>query len=319
MVKNLAFVLRIFIAYAVLSVGCFLMLRTIVGYTSFRDDVQFLALKQDYVHNVVWKTAFYIHVFSAVAALLAGFTQFSPQLLRENPKVHRLIGKIYVANILFINFPVGLIMIVLLGLELVTGSFALVPLPFLQGEATAGAVVTNCSWVFIGNLIGSVAYGALIAIALTDMGAIAPSGVASRIIAAAEAKTTGYAAFGFAGLVTVFVKGILCNWMVCLAVVLAMSTTSTIGKIATAWMPVFVFFAQGFEHSVVNMFIIPTGMMLGAKVTVADWWLWNQIPVTLGNLVGGFCFTGFALYWTYKPATAPATEETHIPATVPAE
>jgi formate transporter len=218
-----------------------------------------------------------------------------------------------------IIFPVGLIMIVLLGLELVTGSFALVPLPFLQGEASAGAVVTNWSWVFLGNLIGSVAYGALIAIALTDMGAIAPAGVAARIVAAAEAKTTGYAAFGFAGLVTVFVKGILCNWMVCLAVVLAMSTTSTIGKIATAGMPVFIFFAQGFEHSVVNMFIIPTGMMLGAKVTVADWWLWNQIPVTLGNLVGGFCFTGFALYWTYKPATTRATEPTPMPATVPAE
>jgi formate/nitrite transporter len=218
-----------------------------------------------------------------------------------------------------IIFPVGLIMIVLLGLELVTGSFALVPLPFLQGEASAGAVVTNWSWVFLGNLIGSVAYGALIAIALTDMGAIAPAGVAARLVAAAEAKTTGYAAFGFAGLVTVFVKGVLCNWMVCLAVVLAMSTTSTIGKIATAWMPVFIFFAQGFEHSVVNMFIIPTGMMLGAKVTVADWWLWNQIPVTLGNLVGGFCFTGFALYWTYRPATTPATEQTRIPATIPAE
>jgi len=110
MVKNLAFILRIFIAYTVLSIGCFLMLRTIVGYTSFRDDVQFLALKQAYIHNMVWKTAFYIHVFSAVVALLAGFTQFSSQLLRDNPQVHRLIGKIYVANILFINFPAGLIM-----------------------------------------------------------------------------------------------------------------------------------------------------------------------------------------------------------------
>ena len=66
-------------------------------------------------------------------------------------------------------------------------------------------------------------------------------------------------------------------------------------------MPIFVFFAQGFEHSVVNMFIIPTGMMMGAKVTVADWWLWNPIPVTLGNLVGGFFFTGFAIYTTYQP------------------
>jgi len=75
------------------------------------------------------------------------------------------------------------------------------------------------------------------------MGAIEPAGVASRIIAAAEAKTTGYAAFGFAGLVTVFVKGILCNWLVCLAVVLAMTTSSTIGKIAAAWMPIFIFFA----------------------------------------------------------------------------
>jgi formate transporter len=52
------------------------------------------------------------------------------------------------------------------------------------------------------------------------------------------------------------------------------------------------------------MFIIPTGMMLGAKVSVADWWLWNQIPVTLGNIVGGFVFTGLALYLTYKPARA---------------
>src|SRR5439155_19615192 len=171
-------------------------------------------------------------------------------------------------------FPVGLIMIVLLGLELITGSFALLPLPWLDHSVSGPAVVANWGWVFLANLIGSVAYGALLAIALTNMGSIEPAGVAARIVQVAEAKTTGYAAFGAAGLVTVFVKGILCNWMVCLAVVLAMTTSSTVGKIAAAWMPVFIFFAQGFEHSVVNMFIIPTGMMMGAKVTVADWWLW---------------------------------------------
>jgi len=110
MLKNLTFPLRIFMTYAVLSIACFLMLRTIVGYTVFRDNVQFLVLKQAYIHNPVWKAAFYIHVFSAVVALLAGFTQFSTQLLREHPKLHRVIGKIYVANILVINFPVGLIM-----------------------------------------------------------------------------------------------------------------------------------------------------------------------------------------------------------------
>jgi formate transporter len=218
-----------------------------------------------------------------------------------------------------IIFPVGLIMIVLLGLELITGSFALLPLPWLDGEAGGRAILVNWGWVFLANLIGSVAYGAMIAIALTNMGAIEPSGVAARIVQIAEAKTTGYAAFGMAGLVTAFVKGTLCNWLVCLAVVLAMSSTSTIGKIATAWMPVFVFFAQGFEHSVVNMFLIPTGMMLGAKVTVADWWLWNQIPVTLGNLVGGFTFTGLALYMTYRPRAASEAVPIAVPTQVPAE
>jgi formate/nitrite transporter len=214
-------------------------------------------------------------------------------------------------------FPVGLISIVLLGLELVTGSFALVPLPWLNREASAGSVLVNWGWVFIGNLIGSVAYGALIAIALTNMGTAAPAGVAARIIQIAELKTTGYAAIGFAGLVTVFVKAMLCNWMVCLAIVLAMTTNSTIGKVACAWMPIFIFFAQGFEHSVVNMFIIPTGMMMGAKVTVAQWWVWNQIPVTLGNLIGGGLFTGLALYITHKPRTsapAPLAAPTQVPA-----
>src|SRR5690348_7647430 len=202
-----------------------------------------------------------------------------------------------------IIFPVGLIMIVLLGLELVTGSFGLLPLAWLEGDASAGQVVANWIWVFLGNLIGSIAYGALLAIVLTNMGTAEPSGVAARIIAAAEAKTLAYASIGFAGLVTAFVKGILCNWLVCLGVVMAMTTTSTAGKIVAIWLPIFTFFAQGFEHAVVNMFVIPTGMMLGAKVTIADWLLWNQIPVTLGNFVGGFLFTGFALYITHRPAS----------------
>jgi formate transporter len=218
-----------------------------------------------------------------------------------------------------IIFPVGLIAIVLLGLELITGSFALTPLAWLNREASGSAVLINWGWVFIGNLIGSVAFGALLAIALTNMGTAAPAGVAARIVQIAELKTTGYAAIGFAGLVTVFVKAMLCNWLVCLAVVLAMTTTSTIGKIACAWMPIFIFFAQGFEHSVVNMFIIPTGMMMGAKVTVAQWWLWNQIPVTLGNLVGGFIFTGLAIYMTYKPRAASTVEPAPAPSVVPAE
>jgi len=214
-------------------------------------------------------------------------------------------------------FPVGLILIVLLGLDLVTGSFGLLPLPWLERDAGGHAMLANWAYVFIGNLVGSIAYGALLAIALTNFGTTAPAGVAAKIIAVAEAKTVGYAAIGHAGLITVFVKAVLCNWMVCLAVVTAMTTHSTLGKIACAYMPVFIFFAQGFEHSVVNMFVIPTGMMMGAKVTVADWWLWNQIPVTLGNLLGGSVFTGLALYLTHRPraaVTAPLAAPSRVPA-----
>ncbi len=205
-----------------------------------------------------------------------------------------------------IIFPVSLVMIVLLGLELVTGSFALVPLARLEGKASWNAVIANWSWVFVANLLGSIAFGALLAISLTNMGKTDVAGVAARIVAVAEAKTVANAALGTAGMVSVFVKGVLCNWLVCLGVVMAMTSTSTVGKIVATWLPIFLFFALGFEHAVVNMFIIPTGMLLGAKVSVYDWWVWNQIPVTLGNLVGGFVFTGLALYTTFKPAPPQA-------------
>jgi formate transporter len=199
-------------------------------------------------------------------------------------------------------FPVGLVMIVILGLELVTGSFALLPLANLEGQSSMGPVVANWGWVFLGNLLGSLAYGLLAAIALTNFWHADLNGVAARIVATAEAKTVAYQALGAAGMITVLVKAMLCNWLVCLGVVMAMTSSSTIGKICGAWLPISVFFAQGFEHTVVNMFIIPTGMMMGAKVSVSQWWLWNQIPATIGNFVGGFTFTGLALYLTYKPS-----------------
>lgn len=212
-------------------------------------------------------------------------------------------------------FPVGFVMIVLLGFELVTGSFAVTTLAAVDDRKSWSQVTANLTWVFLANLIGSIVYGVLLYVVLTDMGTGAPSGIAAKIVSIAEAKTIGYASHGFAGLVTVFVKAILCNWMVCLGVVMAMTSHSTVGKIVAMWLPVITFFAQGFEHSVVNMFMIPTGMLLGAKVSFSDWWLWNQIPVTLGNLVGGFLFTGLFLYWTYRRAKS-ATADNAATATV---
>ncbi len=201
-------------------------------------------------------------------------------------------------------FPVGFVIIVLLGLELVTGSFALLPLACLAGDVRMTRVVSNLAWVFVGNLIGSLIYAGLLYVCLTMAGSGGPDPLAAKLVAAAEAKTLGYAKFGGAGIVTAFTKAVLCNWMVTMGVVMAMTSNSTVGKIVAAWLPIFIFFAQGFEHSVVNMFVIPAGMMLGAKTSLADWWLWNQLPVTAGNFVGGFCLTGWSLYSTLKPRRA---------------
>lgn len=199
-------------------------------------------------------------------------------------------------------FPVGFVMIVLLGLELVTGNFAVVPLGVLERKITMGNLWWNWSWVFLGNLLGSLFYAVLFTKTL------APSApLVKTLMTISETKTLGYARLGFDGLAASFVKALLCNWMVTLGVVMSFSSQSTVGKITAMWLPILTFFAQGFEHSVVNMFVIPAGMILGAPVSMTDWWLWNQIPVTLGNIFGGFIFTGFALYATHKKS-APITE-----------
>ena len=196
-------------------------------------------------------------------------------------------------------FPVGFVMIVLLGLELVTGNFALVPLAVLEGRSDAGALLANWAWVFLGNLLGGVFYALLFTASLP-----AGSEMARQILVAAEAKTLGYERLGAQGMAMAVGRAILCNWMVTLGVVMAFTSQSTAGKIAAMWLPIMTFFAQGFEHSVVNMFVVPAGMLLGARVGLADWWLWNQIPVTLGNVAGGMVFTGLALHLTHRAAPA---------------
>jgi len=91
----------------------------------------------------------------------------------------------------------------------------------------------------------------------------------------------------------------LCNWMVSTGVVGAMISTSVPGKVIAMWMPILVFFYMVFEHSVVNMFLFPSGLLLGAKFSIMDYLIWNEIPTVLGNLVGGLAFTGMTLYATH--------------------
>ncbi len=203
-------------------------------------------------------------------------------------------------------FPCSFVIIVLLGLELVTGNFALLPMGLRDQRLNWSLILRNWGWVFAGNLLGSLFYAGLLWVTLSSAGAADTLGaVASSMTVIAEAKTTAYQNLGGAGMVTVFVKAILCNWMVCLGVAMAMVSKSTIGKIAATWLPIFIFFAQGFEHAVVNMFVIPAGIFFGADVSVSQWWLWNQIPVTIGNIVGGALFTGLALQLTYGARKEP--------------
>jgi formate transporter len=199
-------------------------------------------------------------------------------------------------------FPAAFVIIILLGLELVTGSFALIPVAVMAKKATAANMIKNWFWVIVGHVLGAVFYAILYIIAVTQFGQVTNHAVAAKILAVAEAKTLGYKNLGAEGLLVVFVKAMLCNWMVTLGAVMAMTTKSVMGKIAAMWLPIVIFFAQGFEHAVVNMFVIPAGMILGADVTITDWWVWNQIPVLIGNLVSGVLFTGMALYYTHKKA-----------------
>jgi len=205
-------------------------------------------------------------------------------------------------------FPVGFVMIVLLGLELVTGNFALLPLAVRERRIGMGDLLGNWSLVFVGNLVGSLFYAWLFTLT------VAPdSEMARQLVAVAQAKTLGYAKLGGHGMTVAVAKAILCNWMVTLGVVMALTSQSTAGKIAAMWLPILTFFAQGFEHSVVNMFAIPAGMMMGAEVSVREWWIWNQIPVTLGNIVGGMLFTGLALHVTHRKRVAAAPGAAAIP------
>lgn len=204
-------------------------------------------------------------------------------------------------------FPVGFVMIVLLGFELVTGNFALMPLAVIERKASVGKLFSNWTAVFTGNLLGSLFYAAVFYAVITRMGHLGESPIIGKLISASEAKVFAFSSIGADGLLSAFLSGILCNWMVSLGVVLSFTSSSVSGKVLAMWLPIVTFFAQGFEHSVVNMFVIPEGMMLGSGVGISDWWLWNQIPVTLGNIAGGMVFTGLSIYLTHRPKVAVLT------------
>ncbi|MDA2892632.1 formate/nitrite transporter family protein [Mycolicibacterium sp. BiH015] len=198
-------------------------------------------------------------------------------------------------------FPVGFCLLYLLGFDLLTGVFTLVPLALLDKRrgVTFRSMMRNWGLVFVGNFAGAILVALMMAVVFTFGFSVDPNEVGQRLGEIGHSRTVGYAEHGAAGMLTLFIRGVLCNWMVSTGVVAAMMSTSVSGKVIAMWMPIMLFFYMGFEHSIVNMFLFPSGLMLGGDFSIADYLIWNEIPTVIGNLVGGVTFVGLTLFATH--------------------
>ena len=200
-------------------------------------------------------------------------------------------------------FPVGLIIVVLAGSELFTGNVMFMTLGVLDGSASVGGLTKNwvISWIF--NFVGAL----FVAYVLAYMGGITFTAAAEGTKAYNATlpfmtKATTVATGKVVGMTwtTAIIRGIGCNWLVCLAVWLANASDDITGKILGIWFPIMAFVCIGFEHSVANMFFIPLGMFLGAEgVNWGTIIINNLIPVTIGNIIGGAIFVACIYWYTY--------------------
>lgn len=184
-------------------------------------------------------------------------------------------------------FPVGLVLTLVAGGELLTGNMMTLPMALFSRKIGLMALLRNWGIVTVANFVGSVAvaYGFGHFLGLTEGDYLATT------VSIAQAKVN--ADFAHA-----FVSAIGCNWLVCLAVWLCYSATDVAGKILGIWFPIMAFVAIGFQHVVANMFVVPAAIFAGG-VTWAEY-LPNFIAVYLGNVVGGAIFTALIYFTAYK-------------------
>ena len=226
-------------------------------------------------------------------------------------------------------FPFGFVSIVLFGMELVTGNFALLPMATWAGKCTWSKTFRNWIWVWIGNFLGCALVATMLAISLTSGGTVEPSGdggvwqkVAQAIIGLNRSNViVKYKDLGGLGFILAFLRGIIANWLVCLGVTMALVSKSVPGKLLACWLPITAFQTMGMEHIVVNMFLHTTGPLLGSGVSFADVIFWNFFPVTLGNVLGGMVFIGMVFYSTHhsKLANLPEHKDTKLARELAAE
>jgi formate transporter len=198
-------------------------------------------------------------------------------------------------------FSLGLMLVVVCGAELFTGN-SLLAKAALQGEISWAKLAENWLVVITGNLAGSVFFAWLMFHSdLWQSGQMAEHAVA---LAGAKSRLPFDVAL---------IRGIFCNWLVCLAVFMAVAARDITGKLLACYAPIMAFVASGFEHSVANMYFIPTGLFIAAELRLTEpglsWgnFLWvNLLPVTLGNILGGVVFVAFAYWFVHlKGSRAP--------------
>jgi len=205
----------------------------------------------------------------------------SPTLAANNPGLSSFVKGA-------IGLPAGLSMVILTGAELFTGNVFVMLSGLLTGKVNIMDVLKSWFWSFNGNFIGSIFVAFLAFYANTT----ATEALTASVAKVAVAKVS----MPFA---TLFAKGVLCNWLVCLAVWMAMASATIPGKLLSIFIPISTFVTLGFEHSVANMFLISQGMLAGADISIKQFLVGNMLPVTLGNIVGGAVFVAGAHYYAY--------------------
>jgi len=215
-------------------------------------------------------------------------------------------------------FPVNLLLILLTGGVLITGVSAIVPAAVLEGKAhwTKIPVMFAVSW--LGNLLGSVVFALLIY--YVDLSADVSDmkfDFNAEHIKYASADLTSYLAKKITekkvakDFLQTFIKGIGCNWMVCMAVFFSGMAQDMAGKMVGIWFPISCFVAIGFEHIPANMYMMPLGLLAGAKVTVWEMFYKNFLPTTLGNIFAGTVVV--AMGYSYAFGALGQNRESPVP------